>query len=135
MGTSAHSGHLRPSLDTMGATASFACALHCAVVALMLGLMPAASFLASSWIEWAFLGASTAIGLVALVPGYRKHRLRTPLVLFAVGIALLVALRALSAQASALELTTVLVAALCLILAHWKNRGALHNCACGPKHH
>ena len=126
---------LKPSLDVAGATASFACALHCAVVALLLGVLPAASMLAASWIEWAFLATSTVIGLVALVPGYRRHREATPLVLFVTGLALLIAMRALALPPSVVEMTLMLVAAGCLIVAHWKNRGALHRCACGPRHH
>ncbi len=128
--------HVRPNLDTMGATASFVCAVHCMVVALLLGVMPTLAFLAASWIEWAFLAASTAIGLFALVPGYRRHRARTPLALFTLGIAVLATLRALLVPPSLLELTAAVTAALCLISAHWINRGALHRCdRCDPIDH
>ncbi|MDZ7629879.1 MAG: MerC domain-containing protein [Gemmatimonadaceae bacterium] len=125
----------RPSLDAVGATASLACAVHCVAVALLLGGLPAASFLAAAWIDWVFLAASLTIGVLALVPGYRRHHRRTPLVLFVSGITVLVTLRSLQVPPSALELMLVLVAAACLVMAHWKNRGALHRCACGPQHH
>lgn len=127
--------HVRPSLDVVGVSASFACAAHCVVVALLLGVAPAASLLAASWIDWAFLGASVVIGLVALVPGYRIHQLQTPLVLFMSGIGMLVTLRAMHVGPSLFEVLIVIVAATFLVLAHWKNRGALHRCACGPDHH
>jgi MerC mercury resistance protein len=135
MATSAQPAPARVSLDVVGATTSLACAIHCAVVALALGMTPIASLIAASWIEWAFLAASAAIGVFALVPGYRRHGLRTPLALFALGIALLVTLRALRVPASVLEMLVVVVAAGCLISAHWMNRGATHRCACGPLHH
>jgi MerC mercury resistance protein len=136
MGTSAPtSSHFRPSLDAVGATASLACAVHCAVVALLLGGLPAASFFAAPWIDWAFLGASLLIGLVALVPGYRRHRQRAPLMLFSAGIALLLSLRSMQVPPSVAEMTLVVVAASLLVAAHWRNRGALHSCACGPRHH
>ncbi|HYW49914.1 MAG TPA: MerC domain-containing protein [Gemmatimonadaceae bacterium] len=135
MGISLRNASLRPSLDVAGATASFACALHCAIVAMLLGVLPAASMLAASWIEWAFLAASTVIGLMALVPGYRRHREATPLLLFVAGLAMLIGMRALALPPSFAEMALMLVAASCLILAHWKNRGALHRCACGPRHH
>ena len=118
----------RPSLDTVGATASLACAVHCAVVALLFGALPAASLLAAPWIDWAFLGASTAIGLFALVPGYRRHHLRTPLVLFTIGITILTTLRVLRVPPSIAEMIVVLFAASLLIVAHWKNRSAVHTC-------
>ncbi len=127
--------HARPSLDMVGASASLACAVHCAVVALLLGGAPAAALLAAPWIDWAFLATSVVIGLTALIPGYRRHRLRTPLVLFASGIAMLVTLRSLRVGPSVFEMVIVIVAAACLVLAHWRNRGALHRCACGPAHH
>jgi hypothetical protein len=126
---------LAGSLDIVGATTSLVCAIHCAVVALLLGALPAASFLAASWLEWAFLSASTVIGVCALVPGYRRHGRRGPIVLFLVGIAILFVLRATHLTASVGEMALVGVAAVCLIAAHWQNRGALHKCACGPAHH
>ena len=124
---------VRPTLDAMGATASFVCAVHCMVVALLLGVMPTLALLAASWIEWAFLATSTAIGLFALVPGYRRHRVWMPLALFTLGIAVLATLRALLVPPSLLELTAAVTAALCLVTAHWINRGALHRCdRCDP---
>ncbi len=127
--------HSRATLDHVGVTASLACAVHCVVVALLLGAMPAASLLAAPWIDWAFLALSTGIGLLALVPGYRRHGQRAPLALFAAGIVLLLSVRGMHLPPSALELVLVATAAGALVLAHWKNRGALHRCACGPQHH
>ena len=103
--------HPQTRLDTAGAAASFVCAVHCMVVALLLGVMPTLAFLAASWIEWAFLATSTAIGLVSLIPGYRRHRMRKPLALFTVGIAVLATLRALLVPPSLLELTAAVTAA------------------------
>jgi hypothetical protein len=135
MGISAQTTQARPSLDAVGATASFACAVHCAIVAVFLGATPAVSFLAASWVEWAFLLTSAAVGVGALVPGYRRHRQRRPLVLFAVGMSTLLMLRVIHAAPSLSEMIAVAVAAVCLISAHWINRGASHRCSCGPQHH
>lgn len=137
MGISAHHStpHAPPSLDMVGISASFACAVHCVVVALLLGVAPVSSLLAAAWIDWAFLGASVLIGLASLIPGYRTHQLRTPLVLFVSGVAMLVTLRAMHVGPSVFEVLVVILAATLLVTAHWKNRGALHRCACGPAHH
>ena len=124
----------KPSLDTVGATASFVCAVHCAIVALFVGAAPAISFLAASWVEWAFLATSAVVGIVSLVPGYRLHGLRRPLALFTVGMTLLITLRVMHAKPSVAEMTAVAFAAGCLIAAHWINRGARHRCTCGPLH-
>ena len=134
MGTSLRSGSARVSqaLDVVGATASVACALHCAAVALLLGLMPAMAFLAAPWIEWVFLTVSVVFGVSALVPGYHRHRRRTPLALFVAGITLLVALRLSPAHEAPRELLVVATAAIALVTAHWQNRGALDRCAGRP---
>lgn len=122
-------------LDVMGATASFACAVHCAAVALLLGVLPALSVMSAQWIDWAFLAISTLIGIAALGPGFRRHRLIAPLLLFTIGIGLLILTRVLRLQPSVPEMLLVLVAATCLIMAHWKNRTALHRSACTPLAH
>lgn len=124
---------VRPSLDVMGATASMVCAVHCAAVAIFLGVLPAAaSFLTKPWIDWAFLFASVVIGAFALLPGYKRHKDRAPLLLFASGIAMLAALRIMRAQPSLGEMIVVITAATCLVTAHWRNRGALSRCSCAP---
>ena len=130
-----HSPQARHTLDVVGATASFACAVHCALVALLLGVLPAVSLISAHWIDYAFLGLSTVIGVYALVPGFRRHRLRAPLVLFSVGIGILVLTRVLRLQPSVPEMLLVIVAAACLTTAHWRNRTALHRCACAPPGH
>lgn len=136
MATSARpTTQLTQSLDIVGASASLVCAVHCAVVALFLGILPAASMLAASWIEWVFLSASALIGVAALVPGYRRHRRTVPLTLFALGIGALSLLRAFAVPSGLFEMSVVAAAASCLVSAHWINRGALHRCSCGPAHH
>jgi hypothetical protein len=137
MGTPLRSGSARVTraLDLVGATASLACVVHCAAVALVLGLMPAMSFLAAPWIEWGFLALSIGVGLAALVPGFRRHRQRSPLLLFVTGITLLITLRLSDAHAAPSEVVVVATAGVALVTAHWQNRSALQRCACGPAHH
>jgi MerC mercury resistance protein len=125
----------RSSLDMLGATTSMACAIHCAVVAFLLGTLPAASALAAPWIEWAFLASSLCIGVISLLPGYRHHRRALPLMLFIAGMVLLVSLRALRIAPSPGEMLVVLVAATCLVSAHWRNRTALTRCGCAAATH
>ena len=132
MGNTEPSPQARLTLDVMGAMASFACAVHCAAVALLLGVLPAISVFSALWIDWAFLGLSALLGATALGPGFRRHRLRTPLVLFTVGIGILALTRVLHLEP---EMLLVLVAAACLIAAHWRNRTALHRCACAVQAH
>ena len=87
MGSSARvASTYHPSLDIVGATASVVCAVHCAGVALLLGIVPALQMVAQPWVDWYFLSASTMVGLMALIPGFRQHRHPMPLVMFVGGI-------------------------------------------------
>ena len=63
-------------LDRTGAVASFACAIHCAIMPLLVTALPllGLSFLASEPVEWALLACSAILGTLALVVGYRQHR-------------------------------------------------------------
>ena len=74
--------------DRWGTVASSVCALHCAVCA----LLPAAlaglglSALLSQKAEWGFTLVAVALGLVALVLGWRVHRSRRVAGLLIVGV-------------------------------------------------
>ncbi len=78
-------------LDRAGAAASSLCALHCAVMPLLVTLLPllGLSFLASEATEWLLFGASAIIGVSSLCLGFRTHRSRRALSVLAVGLALL----------------------------------------------
>ena len=81
----------RFDLDTAGATASFLCAVHCALMPFILTLLPliGLSFLASEPVEWGLLALSALLGVSSLCFGYRKHRQGNALAFLAVGLALL----------------------------------------------
>ena len=80
-------------LDRAGATASFLCAVHCALMPLVVALLPllGLSFLASEPVEWALLAASATLGSLSLCLGFRKHRKRRVFMVLALALALLVA--------------------------------------------
>jgi hypothetical protein len=120
---SAHRG----VLDAVGATASIACAVHCAIVALALGLLPILGFMANPWIDIGFLGLSAVIGVASLVPSWWHHGERRPLQSFAVGLALLLVAR-INLPSPLVELALVLAGAAFVVRAHWLNRMLLKAC-------
>lgn len=77
--------------DRVGATASFLCAIHCAVLPFVLALLPfmGLEFLADHRFERGFVMFACALALFALVRGYRRHRGPLPLMLAAPGLFLL----------------------------------------------
>jgi hypothetical protein len=62
--------------DRVGATASFLCALHCALLPLVFALLPAIGlgFLADHGFERWFIAFATTLALTMLVRGYLRHR-------------------------------------------------------------
>ena len=80
-------------LDRAGATASFLCAIHCAIMPLLVTLLPlfGLSFLASEPVEWALLLMSAGFGTASICLGFKEHRSRKVFAVLGAGIALLVA--------------------------------------------
>jgi len=82
---------LRALLDRFGATGSLLCAVHCAVLPLLLALAPSLGL--SVWlgdgVERAVVVFVTLLGLFSLVLGYRRHRAWRALGLLVPGLVLL----------------------------------------------
>lgn len=77
--------------DRIGATASFLCAIHCALLPFVLALLPfiGLEFLASQRFERCFVLFACTLALLAMVRGYRRHQIALPLLLATPGLALL----------------------------------------------
>ncbi len=81
----------RHLLDRFGATGSLLCAVHCALLPLLLALAPSLglSFWLGDGVERAIVVFVTLLGLSSLVLGYRRHRALRALGLLVPGLALL----------------------------------------------
>jgi hypothetical protein len=78
--------------DRLGATASFLCAIHCAVLPFVIALLPLVGleFLADHAFERSFVLFAALLATTTLITGHRKHTRRLPLMLAAPGVVLLV---------------------------------------------
>ena len=82
----------RINLDALGIGASLACAVHCALLPLLLTVLPllGSHMLENKKLEYGLLFFSFLAGSVALGRGYfRYHRRSMPLLVFATGFILL----------------------------------------------
>jgi hypothetical protein len=81
------------ALDWLGVGASLTCALHCAVIPIVVLALPAlgASWLFSERVARWMIGTSALIALLSLTGGFRLHAHAGPFILAGVGVALLVA--------------------------------------------
>lgn len=78
-------------IDRFGATGSLVCAIHCALMPLLLAAIPSlglAAWLGDSF-ERGFVMFVTLMGALSLVWGYRRHRKFRALGLLVVGLATL----------------------------------------------
>ena len=80
--------------DALGITTSVACAIHCAVLPLLLTSLPVFGFdiIQNTFFEYAMILLAFAVGVYALSHGFRKHHQRMlPLSVFSIGILFLLA--------------------------------------------
>ena len=80
--------------DALGVGTSLACAIHCAVLPIVLTILPVfgINIIENNKFEYSMIFLAFAIGVYALSHGYRKHHQRAqPLLLFAAGMLLLFA--------------------------------------------
>ncbi len=77
-------------LDKFGTTSSLVCALHCALLPLLISILPALGLSALAWsgFEWAFVCFATSLGLFSLWLGYKRHKGYRALLFLIPGLAL-----------------------------------------------
>jgi ABC-type Fe3+-siderophore transport system permease subunit len=123
-------------LDRLGAAASLTCAVHCAAMPSLIGLLPLVglTFLADEQTEMVLAGLSIGIGILNLIPSYaRKHRQWRPLLIFISGASLIIAVKLLTEKGSRLETPTMMLGALLIACAHVVNRRLCRGCTtCHP---
>ena len=82
---------LAPMLDRIGATGSLLCAIHCAVLPLLIVALPSLGL--AAWLdddfELGFVLFASLLGLYSLVRGYRRHHALVALRLLVPGLAAL----------------------------------------------
>ncbi len=76
--------------DRVGFAASLLCAIHCALLPILLGLLPALGLKFGGWVDFdqAFVVFATLLGATTLTLGYRRHRVFRAWALLVPGLAL-----------------------------------------------
>lgn len=74
--------------DSLGAIAAGLCAVHCALLPILLALLPTlgVGVLASLEFEFLYVAFATALALTSLVQGYRRHRIGLALLFASPGL-------------------------------------------------
>ena len=87
-------GKYSSRLDSAGMTASILCAIHCAIVPLLITVLPLAGlgFLANPFIEWSMIIFTLCIGIYAIGLSYlRAHHKLLPSILLIIGFLIIIA--------------------------------------------
>lgn len=123
---SAHHGHdhaPRGTWDKLGIFASAACLVHCLALPLLIPLLPALALVPHTGVHALLLIPIVSLSLLALLPGYRRHRSRFVGVAALAGIALCSV--AVGAEAlfhiESLDLPFTVAGGLLLVSAHLAN--------------
>lgn len=110
---------IKINYDALGIATSIACAIHCAVLPLLLSSLPlfGINIINNNVFEVGMISLAFLIGVFSLRSGFRHHHRFIPVIMFSVGILLL-----LLKQYYHAYLLSFLIPALVLIVgAHWMN--------------
>jgi len=80
------------NLDSLGITASVLCAIHCAMVPLLITFLPlwGLSFLANEWVEISMISISLLLGIWSLGTSFKKnHDKISPIFILIAGFGLI----------------------------------------------
>src|SRR5262245_38708440 len=118
-------------LDTFGAFASTACAVHCLLTPVVIAVLPllGASIWAAPWLENGAVLFALIVGFASLLHGYSHHRQFRALGLLLAGVVLLIAGRWIIGHSSQLWETVFVVAGgISVASAHLINRRLCQVC-------
>ncbi|HMJ46291.1 MAG TPA: MerC domain-containing protein [Ferruginibacter sp.] len=120
--------------DGLGIATSLACAIHCAVLPMILTSLPLCgiNIIHNIFFEWMMIAIAFMVGAFSLFHGYVKHhRSLVPVIIFSIGFAFLV-----SKQFFHLYDNILLIPAMiCIIAAHYLNYRLCHKTRCASHHH
>jgi hypothetical protein len=80
-------------LDHFGMTASILCAIHCAIVPIIITTLPLVGlgFLANPWLEWGMITLALFIGVYAIgISYFRSHHKFLPMALLLTGFLVII---------------------------------------------
>ena len=106
--------------DALGIAASIACAIHCAVLPLLMSSLPilGINIINNFWFEIFMIVLAMGIGLHSLTHGFKKHHHRLlPIIVFVIGISLLLVKQILHQY----QIWFLVPAVILIIAAHYIN--------------
>lgn len=118
------------ALDQAGMSASLACAVHCAVLPLLLAALPAIglAWLDSPWVDWTMVVVATSLALRAHRGGFLVHRRCLPAAVAVFGL-LVIVITICLLKGSASQHYVQASGAVVVASSHFLNRRFCRGCA------
>ena len=126
--------NIKLNWDALGIITSVACAIHCALLPILLSTLPifGINIIHNVFFEWGMIALAFAVGSYSLFHGYIKHhRSFTPVLIFSAGFLFLI----LKQFFTTFEIPFLLVAVVLIISAHYYNYRLCHKSKCSSPHH
>jgi len=126
--------NIKLNWDAMGIGTSILCAIHCALLPLLMSTLPVfgINIIHNLFFEWGMIALAFFVGSYSLFHGYIKHhRSFIPVFIFSIGFIFLV----LKQFFSQFEIPFLIIAVLCIISAHFYNYRLCHRSKCSSPHH
>jgi len=126
--------NIKLNWDAMGIATSVACAIHCALLPVVVTSLPlfGINIIHNAFFEWGMIVLAFAVGSYSLFHGYiTHHRSYTPISIFAVGFTFLV-LKQFFPQ---FEYFFLAIAVVLIISAHYYNYRLCQKSKCASPHH
>lgn len=126
--------NFKANWDGLGILTSLACAIHCALLPLILTSLPlfGVNILHNAAFEWGMIAIAAAVGFYALYHGYITHHGNTkPIMMFAVGLLFLISKQFFHSMENWLLLPAVTL----IISAHYYNYTLCRKSKCRSPHH
>lgn len=125
--------NLKVNWDAMGIATSVLCAIHCALLPVLLSSLPllGSNVIHNDFFEWTMIAIAFFIGVFSLSHGYKTHhRKKTPVVLFSIGFFFLAA-----KQFTVYHLVFLFIAVTLIVFAHYLNLRLCLKSKCSDPHH
>ncbi len=120
--------------DGLGIATSIACAIHCALLPLILSTLPlfGVNIIHNVFFEWGMIALAFLVGSYSLFHGYIKHHHSyLPVLLFATGFIFLFAKQFFHSY----EVYFLIPAVPLIVTAHYINYRLCHKSKCNSHHH
>ena len=120
--------------DALGIFTSVACAIHCALLPVILTSLPVfgINIIHNSFFEWGMIALAFVVGAYSLYHGYKKHHQNLrPVLIFSLGFVFLI----LKQVFHDYEPWFLSVAVTLIISAHYYNYRLCHLSRCASPHH